>query len=167
MKNRSILISALATLSLLFTSCGDEGFSYDYGWGAVVIELSGMKLVVKNNYQFLDKDQPIVWGRYLEYEATYTNIAYYWQELPHHHYYFERIPSKETSAYLNGFVDITCDAPTIEKDATVHCSYIALVSQSQSYSFEGDMNIFVTNAKLERLFYITAQISNNKISLRE
>ena len=167
MKNRSLFITSFAMISLLFTSCSDKGFSYDYGWGAVVIELTSMKLTTKTNYQFEDKDQPIAWGRYLEYDATYTNIAYYWQELPHHHYYFERIPSKETSAYLNGFVDITCDAPTIEKDATVHCSYVALVTQSQSYSFEGDINIFVTNAKLERLFYITTNIKNNKISLRE
>ena len=167
MKKRHYLLTALSLTSLLFTSCGDEGFSYDYGYGAVEIQLSEMNLKTRNNYQFENKETPVAWGRYLEYKATYTNIAYYWQELPHHHYYFERIPSKEASSYLNGYVDITCDAPTIEKDMTVHCSYVALVTMSQSYSLEGSINIFVANEKLERLFYITVVVTNNKISLLE
>jgi hypothetical protein len=156
----------LGLVPLALASCGQSGFSYEYGWGAVAIELTEMRLTERTDYQFETLDEPIAWGRYLEYEADYTNIAYYWQELPHHHYYFNYIPSKPYSPYLNGRAAITCDAATIEREATVHCSYLVLVSTAENYDLEGDNNIFVTNAKLENLTYITVTVTHWKISLR-
>lgn len=166
MKFNRMLLPMLAFGTLVLTSCGNAGFSYDYGYGAVSIELDEMKIITKTNYTFTDKEA-LPWGRYLSYKATYTNIAYYWQELPHHHYYLDRIPSKETSTYLNGYVTITCDAPTIEREETVHCDYLVLITTNQNINWDGLVNIFVTNQKLERLFYISTNIVNYKISLYE
>ncbi len=166
MKKRNARKILFSLIPLVLSGCGSRGFDYDYGWGAVVIELTEMRFTEKSDYQFETLEEPIAWGRYLEYEADYTNIAYYWQELPHHHYYFNHIPSKPYSPYLNGRATITCDAATIEREATVHCSYLVLVSTSTTFDLEGDNNIFITNAKLENLTYITVTVTNWKISLR-
>lgn len=166
MKNKQPLLTCLLLASFGLSSCGYEGFSYEYGYGAVIIEISKMKLTTRDDYSFTSSET-IPFGHYLEYEIDYTNIAYYWQELPHHHYYFDRIIRGLDSPYLNGNIAITCDATTIERDIPVHCSYIVLLSTSQTYELEGDVNIFVTNQKQERLLYITTNIKNNRINLNE
>ena len=163
MKKSIPLLLSLVTISTL-TSCSN-GFSYEYGYGAVLIQISDMKLSTKTNFQFED-ETVISFGHYLTYQIDYTNIAYYWQELPHHHYYFDGIMSKRTSPYLNGRVSITCSAETIEREVPVHCAYVVLLSIINNYSLEGDVNIFVTNQKLERLIYIAVTIKNNRILLR-
>jgi len=159
--------TALTLSALLLSSCGSTGFRFDYGYGAVTIEIDGMRFTAMEDYQFQDKEEPIGWGRYLEYKATYFNMGYYWQELPNHHYYFTRVGTKENSPYLNGFVDMTCSAPQVDRGETVTCDYIVLISEDPSFLLSGDVNLFVANNKLERLFYFTTNIENWNITLVE
>lgn len=176
---KNMMLKALALLSVFslvgLSSCGTKagGFDYEYGWGAVEIKITGMRFTAERNVKRETEGEitTIPWGRYFQYDVSYHNISYYWQELPKHHYYFKTRPSTRDpdnikSIYRDNMISMTFTDDKVLFDETVTGSYKILYTTDQEAKLEGTMSMFVVeNEKLGLIFSITVSVDNWVITL--
>lgn len=169
-------IKVIGLLGLLvLSSCRGEisGFDFDYGWGPIEVEVKNMRFQEEKNVKRTVEGvtETIPWGRYFLYDISYYHEAYFWQELPKHHYYLKtrpstRDPNNIRSMYFDGMINMTFSDTQVNSGEKVTGTYKILYTTDKDFLIEGQMPLYVVeNKKLDLLFSIQIKVTNWEIEM--